>query len=153
MNTSPASTNVSSCQTDQTESTILLVEDEPVVREVTRAVLEHAGYRVLACDGPDEALRVGSEHRENIGLLLTDVVMPGMNGAELAERLQRLRAGLITVFMSGYAERHVLHEVLHDDRTNYIQKPFTINILLSRVAAALRKRAEVGEAALYVSAR
>jgi len=124
MNTSPASTKVSSCQTDHTESTILLVEDEPVVREVTRAVLEHAGYRVLACNGPDEALRMVGEHRENIGLLLTDVVMPGMNGAELAER-------------------HVLHEVLHDDRTNYIQKPFTINILLSRVAAALRKRAEV----------
>ena len=94
MNTSPASTKVSSCPTGQTESTILLVEDEPVVREVTRAVLEHAGYRVLACNGPDEALRVGSEHRENIGLLLTDVVMPGMNGAELAERLQRLRIGL-----------------------------------------------------------
>jgi two-component system cell cycle sensor histidine kinase/response regulator CckA len=153
MNTSQVSTKVFSCQTDQTESTILLVEDEPVVREVTRAVLEHAGYRVLACDGPEEALRVASEHRENIGLLLTDVVMPGMNGAELAERLQNLQTGLITVFMSGYAERHVLHEILHDDRTNYIQKPFTINILLSRVAAALRKHAEVGEAGLSVSAR
>ncbi len=83
---------------------------------------------------------------KTIGLLLTDVVMPGMNGAELAERLQRLGSGFTTVFMSGYAERHVLHQVLHDDRTNYIQKPFTINILLTRVAAALRKRAEVSEA-------
>lgn len=151
MNTFPASTKVFSCQTDHTESTILVVEDEPAVREVTRAVLEHAGYRVLVCSGPDEALRVGSEHRKNIGLLLTDVVMPGMNGAELVERLQNLQTGLTTVFVSRYAERHVLHEVLHDDRMNYIQKPFTINTLLTRVAAALRKHAEVSEPAVGVS--
>jgi CheY-like chemotaxis protein len=67
MKTSPASTQASSVQTEETESTILLVEDEPVVREVTRAVLEHAGYRVLECKGPEEALRVGSEHRGHIG--------------------------------------------------------------------------------------
>ena len=153
MNTSPASTKASSGQTEGTESTILLVEDEPVVREVTRAVLEHAGYQVLECNGPEEALRVGREQRGRIGLLLSDVVMPGMNGPELALRLQRLQPGLITVFMSGYAGRDVLHNVLHDDRANYIQKPFTINVLLSRVAAALRTRTEVNQAALSVSAR
>jgi DNA-binding NtrC family response regulator len=153
MNTSPASTKASSCQTEGTESTILLVEDEPVVREVTRAVLEHAGYQVPECNGPEEALRVGREQRGRIGLLLSDVVMPGMNGPELALRLQRLQPGLITVFMSGYAGRDVLHNVLHDDRANYIQKPFTINVLLSRVAAALRTRTEVNQAALSVSAR
>ena len=153
MNTSPASTKASSCQTEGTESTILLVEDEPVVREVTRAVLEHAGYQVLECNGPEEALRVGREQRGRIGLLLSDVVMPGMNGPELALRLQRLQPGLITVFMSGYAGRDVLHNVLHDDRANYIQKPFTINVLLSRVAAPLRTRTEVNQAALSVSAR
>ena len=158
MNTSPASTKPSSGQTEETESTILLVEDEPVVREVTRAVLEHAGYRVLECNGPEEALRVGSEHRGHIGLLLSDVVMPGMNGPELALQLQSLQPGLITVFMSGYAESFVLHKVLHNKMaqggmTNYIQKPFTINVLLSRVTAALRTRAEVSEAALCLSAR
>ena len=153
MNTSPASTKASSCQTEGTESTILLVEDEPVVREVTRAVLEHAGYQVPECNGPEEALRVGREQRGRIGLLLSDVVMPGMNGPELALRLQRLQPGLITVFMSGYAGRDVLHNVLHDDRANYIQKPFTINVLLSRVAAPLRTRTEVNQAALSVSAR
>ena len=158
MNTSPASTKPSSGQTEETESTILLVEDEPVVREVTRAVLEHAGYRVLECNGPEEALRVGSEHRGHIGLLLSDVVMPGMNGPELALQLQSLQPGLITVFMSGYADRDVLHKVLHNKMaqggmTNYIQKPFTINVLLSRVTAALGTRAEVSEAALCLSAR
>ena len=153
MNTSPEGTKASSGQTEGTESTILLVEDEPVVREVTRAVLEHAGYQVLECNGPEEALRVGREQRGRIGLLLSDVVMPGMNGPELALRLQRLQPGLITVFMSGYAGRDVLHNVLHDDRANYIQKPFTINVLLSRVAAPLRTRTEVNQAALSVSAR
>ena len=154
MNTSPANPTTSR-QTEKTESTILLVEDEAVVREVTRAVLEHAGYRVLACNGPEEALRVGSEHRGHIGLLLSDVVMPGMNGHELALRLQSLRPGLRIVFMSGYADRDVLHKVMEEGMTNYIQKPFTINILLSRVAAALRTRAEVSEAALLsgISAR
>jgi two-component system, cell cycle sensor histidine kinase and response regulator CckA len=158
MNASPASTKTSSRQTEETESTILLVEDEPVVREVTRAVLEHAGYRVLECNGPEEALRVGSEHQGHIGLLLSDVVMPGMNGPELALQLQSLQPGLITVFMSGYAESFVLHKVMHNkmaqgDMTNYIQKPFTTNILLSRVAAALRTRTEASEATLSLSAR
>ncbi|MGA3054544.1 MAG: response regulator [Candidatus Korobacteraceae bacterium] len=158
MNTSPASMKASSGQTEGTESTILLVEDEPVVREVTRAVLEHAGYRVLECNGPEEALRVGSEHRGHIGLLLSDVVMPGMNGPELALQLQSLQPGLITVFMSGYAESFVLRKVMHNKMaqggmTNYIQKPFTINVLLSRVAAALRTRAEASQATLSLSTR
>jgi FixJ family two-component response regulator len=108
---------------------------------------------VLECNGPEEALRVGSEHRGHIGLLLSDVVMPGMNGAELALQLQSLQPGLITVFMSGYAESFVLHKVMQGGMTNYIQKPFTINVLLSRVAAALRTRAEVSQAALSFSAR
>jgi two-component system cell cycle sensor histidine kinase/response regulator CckA len=154
MNTSPANPTTSR-QTEKPEPTILLVEDEAVVRQVTRAVLEQAGYRVLECNGPEEALRVGSEHRGHIGLLLSDVVMPGMNGHELALRLQSLRPGLRIVFMSGYADRDVLHKVMEEGMTNYIQKPFTINILLSRVAAALRTRAEVSEAALLsgISAR
>jgi CheY-like chemotaxis protein len=70
------------------------VEDELEVREVTRAVLEHAGYRVLESNGAEEALCLGSEHRGRIGLLLSDVVMPGMNGPELAQRLQNLQPGL-----------------------------------------------------------
>ena len=85
--------------------------------------------------------------------MLSDVVMPGMNGPELALQLQSLQPGLITVFMSGYAESYVLHKVVHGGMTNYIQKPFTINVLLSRVAAALRTGAEVSEAALCLSAR
>jgi two-component system, cell cycle sensor histidine kinase and response regulator CckA len=117
--------------------TILLVEDEPVVREVTREVLEHAGYRVLESAGPEEALRLAVDHSGHIGLLLTDMVMPGMNGADLACRLQSLRPDLIAVFMSGYAEVDVLRK-LRERAAIHIQKPFTMDALLSRVAEAFQ---------------
>jgi two-component system, cell cycle sensor histidine kinase and response regulator CckA len=147
MSTSPANPKLSFGPLEKPEPTILLVEDETDVREVTRAVLEHAGYRVLESNGPEEALRLGSQHRGRIGLLLSDVVMPGMNGPELALRLQNLQPGLITVFMSGYADRDVLHKVIRGAMTTYIQKPFTIDILLSGVAKALRAPANVNQAA------
>jgi two-component system, cell cycle sensor histidine kinase and response regulator CckA len=147
MSTSPVNLKISCGQLEKSEPTILLVEDEPDVREVTRAVLEHAGYRVLESNGPEEALRLGSDHRGRIGLLLSDVVMPGMNGPELALRLQNLQPGLITVFMSGYADRDVLHKVMRGAMTTYIQKPFTIEVLLSGVATALRTPGNVNQAA------
>jgi DNA-binding NtrC family response regulator len=143
MNGSPFNLKSACAELGRTGPTILLVEDETDVCEVTRAVLEHAGYRVLESNGPEEALRLGSEHRGAIGLLLSDVVMPGMNGPELALRLQDLQPGLITVFMSGYADRDLLHRVMGGALTTYIQKPFTIEILLSGVAKALRGQAQV----------
>ncbi len=145
MNTSPANPKASCSQPENTEATILLVEDENDVREVTRAVLEHAGYQVLESSSPEEAIRLGSEHRGRIGLLLSDVVMPGMNGPELAQRLQSLQPGLITVFMSGYADHDVLRKVMHSPMTTYIQKPFSIDGLLARVAAALRSASRARE--------
>lgn len=151
MNADPASMKTSFGQPpEETTPTILLVEDETDVREVTRAVLEHAGYRVLASTGPEEALRLGSEHRGCIALLLSDVVMPGMSGPELALRLQSLQPSLVAVFMSGYADHDVLRKAMHGGMTNYLQKPFTINVLLSRVAAALRT-SKASEAALLSS--
>ncbi len=119
---------------------ILLVEDEPVVRDVTCEVLEHAGYQVLECANPQDALRLASQHQGQIRLLLTDVVMPGMNGAELAHCLQELQPDLVTVFMSGYAERDVLVKLKYSAAV-HIQKPFTIEILLARVAEALARQA------------
>jgi two-component system cell cycle sensor histidine kinase/response regulator CckA len=147
MNTFAAQTKTSPFQT-HTESTVLLVEDEPVVRDVTRDVLEHAGYRVFDCNGPEEALRLAGELRGRIGLLLSDVVMPSMNGPELASRLQSLQPGLITIFMSGYADHDVLRTAMKSGKASFLQKPFTISVLLSRVAAALRQGAEVSESAL-----
>jgi two-component system cell cycle sensor histidine kinase/response regulator CckA len=119
-------------------STILLVEDEPTVREVTREVLEHAGYKVLECDRAEEALLLASKHQGAIDLLLTDVVMPGMNGADLAHRLQSTQPDLVTVFMSGYADIDVVHKIRKTSAI-HIQKPFTVNVLLARIGQALRK--------------
>ena len=115
---------------------ILLVEDESIVREVTSEVLELAGYRVLQSSGPEEALRVAKEHQGRIGLLLTDVIMPGMNGTDLAQRLQAMQPDLITVFMSGYAENDALSNMRRRS-VIHIQKPFTVDVLLSRIAEAL----------------
>src|SRR5664279_3658161 len=88
-------------------ATILLVEDDAAVRQVTRAVLEIGGYRVLEADGPAAAERVASDGEIAIDLLLTDVVMPGMNGADLARRLRELRPELAALFMTGYEENEV----------------------------------------------
>jgi two-component system, cell cycle sensor histidine kinase and response regulator CckA len=117
---------------------ILLVEYESIVRQVTKQVLEHGGYHVLESDGPREALRLAAEHRGNIGLLLSDVVMPEMNGPDLARRIQKIQPRLTTVFMSGYAEAAVVEGAVHDTRATYLQKPFTVDLLLSCVSAALK---------------
>jgi len=118
---------------------ILLVEDESMVRQVTRQVLEHAGYQVLESDGAREALRLAAEHRGRIGLLLSDVVMPGMNGPDLAQRVQKIQPRLTTVFMSGYADTGVLRQSVQDPLNTYIQKPFTIDLLLACVGKALAR--------------
>jgi CheY-like chemotaxis protein len=116
---------------------ILLVEDESVVREVTRQVLEHAGYEVLESDGPREAMRLAEVHQGQIALLLSDVVMPGMNGLDLARRIQKTQPRLATVFMSGYANPVVMQKA--EPLSTYIQKPFTVDALLAGVAEALGK--------------
>jgi len=115
---------------------VLLVEDEPVVREITGQVLEHAGYCVLESGSPNEALLVASSHRGKIDLLLTDVVMPGMNGVELADKLRHLKPGLVTVFMSGYAEGDLIRKARASSAA-HIQKPFTVDSLLTQIADAL----------------
>ncbi|MGC2110502.1 MAG: response regulator [Candidatus Korobacteraceae bacterium] len=129
---------VGDCSRESQPPIILLVEDESIVREVTRQVLQYAGYQVLESSSPEEALRVATEHQGRISLLLTDVVMPGMNGAELAHRLESARPDLVTVFMSGYAESDVLRDVMRRKSVIHIQKPFTVEVLLSRLADALQ---------------
>jgi len=100
---------------------VLLVEDET---------------RVLESSSPKEALHLASKHEGRLDLLLTDVVMPGMTGIDLADKLRDLQPDLITIFMSGYAEGDVLHKI-SATASLHIQKPFTVNFLLSRVAEAL----------------
>jgi CheY-like chemotaxis protein len=116
---------------------ILLVEDESIVREVTREVLKHAGYAVLESSNAKEALHLARQHAGRIDVLLTDVVMPGMNGADLACHLQSLQPDLITILMSGYAQSDIARTISRTAAI-HIQKPFTVNILLTRIGEALR---------------
>jgi two-component system cell cycle sensor histidine kinase/response regulator CckA len=121
-------------------ATILLVEDEATVREVTREALEMGGYCVLEANGPEAGAQIASDPSTEIDLLLTDVVMPGMSGPELARRVSAARAGLVTIFMSGYAESETLHAAVHGVSWKHIQKPFTVDGLLAKVAEALASR-------------
>jgi PAS domain S-box-containing protein len=120
--------------------TILLVEDEPAILKIGRAILENLGYRVLSADTPAEAVRLAEEHGGQIRLLLTDVIMPQMNGSELSQKLQNLIPGLACLFMSGYtadiiARRGVLEEGVH-----FIQKPFSPQVLAAKVRRILDKQ-------------
>lgn len=119
---------------------ILLVEDESQVRLVAAEVLSHAGYNVIASSGPRDALDIARQGRRRVDMLLTDLVMPGMNGAELARQLLSSQPDLVTVFMSGYAEHQVRKTMPnHDDSSTpiHLQKPFSIGTLLACVANAL----------------
>ena len=118
--------------------TVLLVEDEAAVRDVTRAQLELLGYRVLACANAAEALVVAAGHVEPLHLLLTDVVMPGMNGRELAARLEERRSGLRVLFTSGYGEEVIARHGVLAPSVLLLQKPYSLARLASRVREALQ---------------
>ncbi len=126
--------------------TVLLVEDEDAVRAIARETLARRGYEVLvAPDGPG-AIALARRHPTPIDLLLTDVIMPGMHGRELAEALQRDRPGMRVLFMSGYTEDEVLHRGISTDALAFIAKPFTPDALAARVRDVLD--AAEGEASL-----
>lgn len=121
----------------RSQETILLVEDEEFVRNVTCEVLELSGYRVLEAVDAESGIRIFQEHANTIDLLLTDVVMPGMNGHDLAKRLFEMSPGLKTIFMSGYTENAITREGLSDPRLVYLQKPFTLDVLTRKVREVL----------------
>ncbi len=118
--------------------TILIVEDEAALRELTRGLLEDSGYTVLEAAGVKEAIEtVRRDGDTKIHLLLTDVVMPGMGGHELAEQLLRIIPGLRILYMSGYTDDVVADRGVLTQGTLLIQKPFTKSALLRKVRGAL----------------
>jgi CheY-like chemotaxis protein len=117
--------------------TVLLVEDEEVVRGLARQILEEAGYRVLVAPLGDEAIRLGTERAKEIDLLLTDVVMPGVDGKQVADRLSALRPGIKVLFMSGYTDESIVQHGILDPSVHFIQKPFTPMGLTKKVREVL----------------
>jgi two-component system, cell cycle sensor histidine kinase and response regulator CckA len=112
---------------------ILLVEDEPALLSVFAVMLEKYGYTVLPANGPGEALRLAAQHAKEIRLLISDVVMPGMNGRELAKLISAIVPGVKRLFMSGYTANVIAHHNVLDEGVWFIQKPFTETELATQV--------------------
>jgi PAS domain S-box-containing protein len=117
--------------------TVLVVEDETAIRELTVRVLERLGYRVLAAMGPSHALELAERHGGGIQLLITDVIMPQMNGRDLAARLQERYPGLRTLYMSGYTADVIAPHGMGGEGIQFVQKPFTMQEIALKVRAAL----------------
>jgi CheY-like chemotaxis protein len=117
--------------------TILLVEDDEAILDLGKMILENLGYTVLAARTPVDAFNLVDEHPRDIHLLITDVVMPEMNGRELAEKLSAIRRNLKCLYMSGYTADVVAHRGILDEGVNFIQKPFRSDDIAARVREVL----------------
>jgi CheY-like chemotaxis protein len=121
----------------QGTETLLLVEDDEMVRHMVREVLELSGYRVLEASDGQTALVLFKQYAEPIHLMLTDVIMPGMSGRTLADQVTRLRAETIILYMSGYTEDAIVHHGVLNEGVNFIEKPFTPDALARKVREVL----------------
>jgi CheY-like chemotaxis protein len=127
--------------------TVLLVEDEPLVRDLERQMLEECGYVVLAAGTPHAALEIAASYEGTIHLLLTDVVMPEMNGPELVERLALPRPEMKVIYASGYADESVVRRGVLKANVAFLTKPFT----LAALAAMARDVLDGGEGTVTVA--
>ncbi|MBI4444207.1 MAG: response regulator [Acidobacteria bacterium] len=120
------------------EETILVVEDEGMIRELACLFLQESGYKVLDAANGAEAMEVSKRHPGPIQLLMTDAVMPGMNGRELAQTLRQMRAETKVLYVSGYTDDSVLRNGLLESGTAFLQKPFTRDALARKVREVLK---------------
>ena len=116
---------------------VLVVDDEPAVRVVTKRILQRSGYAVLEAAGGVEALDTLREHPGPIHLLLTDVIMPEMNGRDVAQRVRAQRPGIRVVYMSAYSPEAIAHDGLLDEGAAFVRKPFESGLLLQTVRRTL----------------
>jgi len=123
--------------TSSSERTILVVEDQPEVRSLLSDALEMLGYRVLTAAHPDDGLALVDEHAEEIDLVLTDIVMPGMNGPEMAQRLMLRHPLLRVLYLSGHGSEALAPLGVPEGSASVLKKPFTMDALVERVAGAL----------------
>jgi len=117
--------------------TILLVEDNEQVRNLAVSILTREGYHILAADSGKEALKLLDINKERVHLLLTDVVMAGMNGKQLFDQISRLHPKVRALYMSGFTDNVIIHNGVVNEGVNFIQKPFTVKALTSKVRETL----------------
>jgi len=117
--------------------TVLLAEDEPAVRAIAQQALERQGYTVLAAPSGADALALAAQHGATIHLLLTDVVMPGMSGRDLADRLTAQRPGTRVLYISGYTDNAIVRHGMLEPGLAYLQKPFRPDALVRKVREVL----------------
>jgi DNA-binding NtrC family response regulator len=127
--------------------TILVVEDEELVRGVATASLRKYGYTVIEASSAEEALEIAGKYDGAIHLVLTDVVMPHMSGRQLAERLAQSRPETRVIYTSGYTDNAIVHQGVLDPGVAFIQKPYTLDILLQMVRRVLDGQLPHGGAA------
>ena len=120
--------------------TVLLVEDEPLILNMGKQLLENLGYMLLTAGNPGEAVRLAQEHPGRIDLLLTDVVMPEMNGRELSNRLLAIRPGMKVLFMSGYTANVIAHHSILEEGITFIQKPLELKRLAVKIREVLESK-------------
>jgi DNA-binding NtrC family response regulator len=116
---------------------VLLVEDEAAILKVGKAMLEKLGYAVVTAGTPAEALSQAEVHSAEMRLLITDVIMPGMNGRDLAKKINETNPGLKCLFTSGYTANVIAHHGVLDEGVQFIQKPFSMKELAYKVHHAL----------------
>jgi PAS domain S-box-containing protein len=124
-------------QVQHSSETILLVEDDSQLRQLTSAILSHCGYRVLAAGSADEALALCKANHREIELLITDVVMPGMNGRQLAEQVARISPQVKVLYISGYTSNAIVHHGVLDAGLWFLPKPFSLSALVAKVREVL----------------
>jgi two-component system cell cycle sensor histidine kinase/response regulator CckA len=120
--------------------TVLVAEDERDVRILAIQILKRQGYKILEAANGGEALLICEKHRGEIHLMLTDIVMPGMSGRELAERLLQLHPEMKVLYMSGYPYHAVMRHGILGEEPNFIQKPFSLQALVNKVREVLDQK-------------
>ena len=124
--------------------TVLLVEDDEMIRNLVQKVLKANGYTVLVAASGHDALRLAGQHQGRIHLVMTDVVMPGINGREVAERLAAARAGIKVLYLSGYTDDAIVHHGVLEPGIAFLQKPFTPAVLARKVREVLEGASAAG---------
>ena len=117
--------------------TILLVEDDAQLRQLASSVLTHCGYKVLVATGPEEGLALATANHRDIRLLITDVVMPGMNGRQLAEKIHHSLPSMRVLYISGYTNNAIVHYGVLDEGLWFLPKPFSLSALVGKVREVL----------------